>query len=231
MKRFWACWSCVVCCLGAACADAANDPPPVKTPDMNVPWEVLDQRTTAIAKQIMDRPTAQARGPAETFPCTPEQYYWLLDNPDRAVTAWRRLGAKCVSIQRRGPTTFGYADDAGSDVTWEMVHKANGIRIWLAEGKVKPGPLLPIVPVKALIILRATESKTPDGITMIQHHTEAAIHTDSKAAAAATKLMGQSAPRLAEQGLGQLQLFFSALAFYADRHPEKVEMLFKVEKQ
>jgi len=77
--------------------------------------------------------------------------------------------------------------------------------------------------------LRYTEGKSPSGAALVQHHAEVMVHTDSKAAVAVTKLMGQSAPKLAEQGLGQLQLFFSALSCYVDRHPERVDTLFRPE--
>jgi hypothetical protein len=228
MQRTLVRWACVVCCIGAACANAA-DTITTDSPPAAIPTGDLDKRAAALAKQVMDRPTVQANGPIEIFTCTPEQYYWLLDNPDRAVVAWRRLGAKCVSIQRRGPTSFGYVDDAGTNVTWEVVHKAPGIRIWFAEGKVKPSPVLPLVPVKALVMLRCTEGKTAEGALTVQHQSTVVVHTDSKAAAAVTKMMGQSAPKLAEQGLGQLQLFFSALSCYVGRHPERAEMLFGTE--
>jgi hypothetical protein len=219
-------WACLVCCVSASCADAADLP----GKGISIPLASLDERAAALAKQVMDRPTVQARGPAETFICTPQQYYWLLDNPDRAVTAWRRLGAKCVSIERRGPDIFGYVDDAGTNITWEVVHKAPGLRIWFAEGKVKPSAVLPLVPVKALVVLHTKEGKTPEGKTVVHHFSEVAIHTDSVAATTLTKMMGQSAPKLAEQGLGQLQLFFSALSGYVGRHPERIEVLFRPEK-
>lgn len=202
------------------------DPPPPVT----IPWDVLNERATTLAKQMMERPTVQARGPRETFTCTPKQYYWLLDNPDSAVTAWRRLGAKCVSIHRRGPGKFAYTDNSGSEVVWETIHQGPGVRIWFAEGKVKVSSVLPLVPVKALVILRHTEGKTSDGVVYMQHHAEVVIHTDSTAAAGVTRLMGQTAPRLAEQGLAQLQLFFSALSCYVDRHPERIGALFRPEK-
>ncbi|MBM3997392.1 MAG: hypothetical protein FJ303_25075 [Planctomycetes bacterium] len=194
-----------------------------------IPWSELSQRAVVLAKPLVANPTVHAKGPVDTFMCTPVQYCWLLDNPDRAVTAWRRLGAKCVSIQRKGPAAFGYTDDNGSNITWEVVHHAPGVRIWHADGKVKPNAVLPLVPVKALIVLRYTEGKSPSGAALVQHHAEVMVHTDSKAAVAVTKLMGQSAPKLAEQGLGQLQLFFSALSCYVDRHPERVDTLFRPE--
>jgi hypothetical protein len=233
MKRLFVGSVCALWFIQVISASAAGTLPLSKKADagpiVNVPWDDLNERAGALARLMMDRPTVQARGRSETFSCTPEQYYWLLDNPDRAVSAWRRLGAKCVSIQRRGPGKFGYADETGSNVSWETIHQGPGVRIWFAEGKVKPSGVLPLVPVKALVILRYSEQKTADGSLVVQHHAEVVIHTESKAAAAVTKMMGSSAPKLAEQGLGQLQMFFSALSCFVDRHPELVETIFRPE--
>lgn len=230
MKRLLMASICALWLVRAACADTPGvlkktEPAQI----VAIPWSELDDRVTGIAKQMMEKPTLVARGPSETFACMPEQYQWLLDNPDRAVTAWRRLGAKCVTIERRPNGKFGYIDDAGSDVAWEVVHLSPGLRIWFAEGKVKPSAVLPVVPVKAMIILRHSDLKLPNGTTAVQHQSDVVIHTDSKVAATATKLMGQTAPKLAEQGLGQLQLFFGALSCYLERHPERVESLFRSE--
>jgi hypothetical protein len=233
MKRLFLVWVCAVWCIPIIHAQASDAAFPLKKADpsspVRIPWKDLNEKAATISKQMMESPTVQARGPAETFSCTPEQYLWLLDNPDRAVTAWRKLGAKCVSIQRRAAGKFGYVDEAGSEVAWETIHQSPGLRVWYAEGKVKASTVLPLVPVKALVILRHADGKLPDGNVVVQHQTEIVIHTDSKAAAAVTKLMGQTAPRLAEQGLSQLQLFFSALSCYVDRHPEHVDSLFRDE--
>jgi len=94
---------------------------------------------------------------------------------------------------------------------------------------VKPSPVLPLVPVKAMVVLRYNDGKTSDGVVVVHHQADVVIHTDSKAASAVTKMMGKSGPKLAEQGLGQLQLFYSALSAYLDRHPERVETLFRPE--
>jgi hypothetical protein len=232
MQRLLVLSVCVLCCAPAGKASASDPVFPLKKNDTStipIPWQDLSEKAVTLSKSLLEKPTVQARGPAETFSCTPEQYYWLLDNPDRAVLAWRKLGAKCVSIQRRGPNKFGYVDEMGSDIAWETIHQGPGVRIWFAEGKVKASAVLPLVPVKALVVLRHAEGKMPDGNIVVQHQTDLVIHTDSKAAAGVTKLMGQTAPKLAEQGLSQLQLFFSALSCYVDRHPERVETLFPTE--
>jgi hypothetical protein len=233
MKRLNAGWICLLWLVHAVCADTASCQfffkKAAPAPSANIPWQELDERATAAAQQMQDRPTMIAQGTSETFLCTPQQYYWLLDNPDRVVIAWRRLGAKCVNITRRGAGRFGYSDELGSDLSWETIHQSPTTRIWLAEGKVKVSPALPLVPVKALVVMHHTEGKSAEGATIMQHQAEVILHTDSRAASAMAKLMGQNATKVAEQGVGQLQMFFSALSSYVSRHPEQADALFNAD--
>ncbi len=198
-------------------------------PPINLPWKELSEKGRMLAAQVLEKPTLVSKGPSETFPCTPEQYYWLLDNPERCVVAWRRMGAKCASITRRGDGVFGFTDEFGSEVVWETLYQSKEVHVWYAEGKVRPGPVLPMVPVKAIVVLRHKEIKADDGVLKIQHVSDMVLHTDSKVAASVTKMMGQSSQKVAEQGLGQLQLFFSGLSWYLDRHPNQREKLFRVD--
>src|SRR5260370_6362217 len=68
-----------------------------------VPLHLLPPHAREGARKALEKPTLFSRGPAESFVCDPAVYYWFLEHPDRAVTAWRRLGAKCLTItDRRG---------------------------------------------------------------------------------------------------------------------------------
>jgi hypothetical protein len=192
-----------------------------------VPLDHIDERFRAAVRLVLERPTLSGRGPAESFYCQPKQYNWFLDHPDRAVLAWRRLGAKCVSINPLGDGKYGWTDEYGSEVTWETVCSEPGLRIWFAQGKVRPGPVLPLVPVQVVVVLRHSESKTADGAPVIHHQSDLFMHTDSKTAAMMARMLGPSANRLTESGLGQLQLFFSGLSWYLDRHPDQAETLLK----
>src|ERR1051325_5169224 len=119
---------------------------PTSVQSASIPWRNVNEHAAAIAQQMLERPTVFARGAQNTFACMPEQYYWMLENPDRVVIAWRRLGAKCVSITRRSSTRFGYTDEYGSDVSWQTIHQTPDIHIWFAEGKVKGSAAMPMVP-------------------------------------------------------------------------------------
>src|SRR5689334_8303077 len=123
---------------GTACAQEPAAPAWDAAP---VPVDQLPYPVRERVRQILERPTFHAVGPAESFLCNPQQYHWFLDHPDRAVTAWRRLGARCVDIQDRGNGHFGWSDNLGSDVSWSTVYRDASLRVWYAEGSVRTGKL------------------------------------------------------------------------------------------
>jgi hypothetical protein len=191
-----------------------------------VPLDQLPPHVRDGARRALERPTFFSRGPAEVFACDPSLYYWFLDHPDRAVTAWRKLGAKCLNITSRGQGRFGWTDENGSDIVWETVYREPNLRIWYAEGKVRVAALLPLVPVRAVVVLRHAEAPGLEGKARMHHQADLFLRTDSAAASLAAKLLGPSAPRVAEQNLAQLQMFFAGLAWYCHRYPDRAEALF-----
>ncbi len=190
-----------------------------------VPVDRLPYLVREAVRQTLAQPTYHAQGPAECFICDPARYHWFLDHPDRAVVAWRRLGAKCVDIQDRGNGRFGWSDTLGSDISWTTVYRDAHMRVWYAEGKVRPGTLLPFLPVRAVVVLRYAEEYDQTGTSFLRHQAELFLHTDSKTAAVAARLVGVSAPRLGEQYVAQLEMFYSALSWYVSQHPRQAEAL------
>ncbi len=174
---------------------------------------------------VVQSPTLTAHGPSEEFAAS--FYDWLLDHPDRVALAWRRLGVPCVGIVNRGDGAFGWTDGEGSDLRWQTVWRGDGGRIWYAEGQARPGPHLPLVPIRAVAVLRCLKRRDADGRTIVTHDVDVYLQTDSKAAALVMKLLGPAAPRLAEQGAAQLLLFFSGIARHLEAHPEETMSLLR----
>jgi hypothetical protein len=192
----------------------------------SVPLHEVPEKFREGVRVTLEKTTLFSRGTSETFACHPPVYYWLLEHPDRGVVAWRRLGAPCLLISEQGPGRFTWTDEHGSKLEWEAVYHSASERIWYADGKVRPGPMLPLVPVKAVIVLRYCEVAGARGGQMIQHQADMFLYTDSIGAALATKLLGPAAPRMAHQCVTQMQAFFSGLAWYAQRYPDRADGLF-----
>jgi hypothetical protein len=196
-----------------------------------VPMDLIPTAHRGKVSQVLARPTIYTRGPLETFECRPELYRWFLDNPDRTAVAWRRLGAKCLDIERRGKNLFGWTDAQGSDVTWTALHSGPNVRVWFAEGQVKPGTLFPMVPVQCVVVLRHSILKQEKDGALMQHQADVFAFTDSKTATVVTRMLGPSVPKMARQGAGQLQMFFGAMAWYCHENPDRVEVLLRPDKK
>jgi hypothetical protein len=204
---------------------SASDSTPTFAP-ARVPVEDLPGAVRDKVRAVLDQPTLTGRGPTEVFTCQPAMYFWLLDNPDQAANLWRLLGAKCTDIDRDGDTGFCWRDSQGSKVHWDTVLRNTKQRVWYAEGKVNPGLLLPNADVQAVVVLSHTEGTDAAGKPAIRHQIDLYVKTDSRAVAMAAKLFGASSPRVAEQYIGQLEIFFAGLAWYIDQHPQKAEQMF-----
>jgi hypothetical protein len=224
-RRIRVVWLGLVTCAIWAGAATAQEMELQRWTSARLPIDDMPAAVREKVRQVVEHPTLYSHGPTETFPCDPATYRWLLDHPDRAVCAWRKLGAQCVEITDRGGGRFGWTDGKESDVHWDTVYCSDEMRVWQASGQVKGGPLVPTVPFDALIVLRHISGKDEKGRTVVRHQADLILHTDSRSALVATRVLGPTAPKLAEQYVAQLEMFFSALPWYIHRHPERAEEL------
>jgi hypothetical protein len=196
---------------------------PVPSPaSATVPDAVAPAFRDAVAR-VMKAPTVSTRYAEEPFPAHTNVYKWMLDHPDRVSLAWQRLQVACVEITDLGNGKFRWADEAGSELIWQVAGRlADGV-IWYATGKVKPAALLPMVPVRAVVVLRHPAGPaTRSGAGTLQPDVAAYIQTDSRAANAILRMLGPAIPKMAEQGAEQLLYFFSGVAAYLHKHPDQV---------
>lgn len=177
----------------------------------------------AVSK-VVTRTTLTAKYAEPGFATGLELYEWMLDHPDRVSLAWPRLGIACAEITDRGNGKFGWTDEHGSDVTWQAVGKAPGVVVWYATGKVKPAAVVPMVPVKAVAVLKYPNKPTDQpGAVTLSADLSVYVLTDSRAANALLRVLGPGAAKAGEQAAEQLLFFFSGVAAHLHKHPEKTK--------
>ena len=179
---------------------------------------------------MVRQPTIATRATAPDVICTVAMYEWLFDHPDRVSLAWQRLKVTAVPITDAGNGQFAWTDENGSEVVWRTVGKFAEGRVWYATGKVKASPATPAVPVKAVAILTHPQKAAKDGVASFSTSVQLYLLSDSKAAALAMRMMGPSAPKLAEQGAEQFLEFFNGIAEYVQKNPTKADALLAPKK-
>jgi hypothetical protein len=186
--------------------------------------DVVDPAYRDAVVKIARSPTLSTRSGSEEVVCTPQLYDWLLDHPDRVALAWRRMKVPCVDITDLGNGRFWWAED-GNEMSWQVVGRFQDGLVWYATGKVKPSPLAPTVPVKAVAVLLYPKKPAADGSAAIRPFVQVYIHTDSRVANIVLKALGPTAPKMAEQAAEQLLYFFGGVAKQAHAKPDQAEAL------
>jgi hypothetical protein len=196
-------------------------------PSSQLPRELSDLPAAVqlALRRVVQSPTVSAQGPWQAFPGDAAIYLWLLDHPDLAVHMWRQLGAKCLTITRRPDGCFSWSDGQGSEVHWSALVQTPECRVWFAQGTARPTSFLPSVPLRAVVVLHHYQDASESGKLLIHQQADLYFQTDSKTAALVARLLGPSAPRIAEQCITQLEVFFSALAWYLNSHPNQLRTL------
>ena len=184
-----------------------------------VPLEKLDPQLQVKVGQVLQQAPLFVRGPVESFPCRPAVYGQLLDNPDWVIHCWRLLGACKANILRKQDGTFLGKDNLGSEIHWQPLLLEAGRRIWYVEGKGRPAPLMPVVHLKAVVLLRFQTVEGDDGRIGIRHRVDMFAQYDGKAVDLLSKLGGMSVDSAGKKVLDQVGLFYSGMAWYLSEHP------------
>jgi len=187
--------------------------------------EVVEPKFREAVLTVARKPTISTRGFSPDVVTTSAVYDWLLAHPDRVALAWRRMKVPCVEIVDSGNGVFTWADGEGSELTWQTVGRFPDGVIWYATGKVKPSVLTPSIPIRAVVVMHSPKRPGKDSTVIVSPSLQAFLHTDSKAANVVLRMLGPTAPQIAEQGADQLLLFFSGVARYVQAHPEKADAL------
>ena len=193
----------------------------------SIPLEAMSPELAGKVASVLERPTLSARAAPETFNTRHAVYRFLLDHPDQAVRLWRKVGARVSDIDDQGGGHYIWQDGQGSAVRWQIALRGGGLHLWYAEGKVKPGLLLPAQSFRAVAMLKYVEGIDTKGLPAVRHQVHFILRCDSGAIALAARLMGASAPRLAEQYLGQLQAFYGGMAWYLYQDEARGRELFR----
>lgn len=225
------------CAVTAAAAPPSGPPQAMPAPSMNprgaMPGagpnrmnvaDAVDPAFRDAVARVMTKPTLSARGTSDEIVCTAEVYDWLVEHPDRVALAWRRLKVPCVEITDLGNGRFFWTED-GSELAWQTVGRfADGV-VWYATGKVKPAAVGPTVPVRAVVVMSFPKQPAAGGLASVKPVVQAYLHTDSRAANTVLRLLGPTAPKLAQEAAEQLIFFFNGVARHVQKHPDQTDAL------
>jgi hypothetical protein len=79
-------------------------------------------------------------------------------------------------------------------------------------------------------ILTHKQTAAKDGVASFSTSVQMFVYSDSKAANVILRMLGPTAPKVAEQGAEQFLEFFNGMADYVQKNPSKAEALLAPKK-
>ena len=148
----------------------------------DIPWDRLEQGDYDLVRDVVAGATASSEVSRITFRSRKPVFEYLLDHLDFAADVARMLRQGKYRVRRAGD---GYeADDGyGTTGTIRPVFAGPDRRIFYLAGRYDT-PLLPTIPLRAVLLLDAGHAEGPDGATYCDLHVAGHVRFDSRAAEA-----------------------------------------------
>ncbi|MDO5555054.1 MAG: hypothetical protein Q4G68_14970 [Planctomycetia bacterium] len=126
-----------------------------------IPWNSLSSREREQVESVLNERPIYRRLPMAGGYCNPELFDLVLCNPEIVVSFWDVLGYPGMSLQRTGPWSWHFEEQAGTLGDMELLYHDNDLLLLWARGRYKgPGVTTEIVGDILLILqIRYTEDQ------------------------------------------------------------------------
>ena len=137
------------------------------------------QHRDAVAEVIRDH-HFHRKGDAESFPCSPDLYMTLVNEPVLTLALWQDLAQTPAWLRQIGPARFEGNDGSGATAVWEYVLRSPQMHVMLCS-LTYTGPRQHIrLEGRVLLAVRSEYSKDAKSAPWVRHTIEIFVKIDSK---------------------------------------------------
>jgi hypothetical protein len=94
--------------------------------------EIAPQHRDSVA-DVVTSPSFHRQGSPDTFPCNPQLYLSLLNEPALTLALWKDLSTSPARLKQVGPDRYQGTDGAGTSATWEFVYRSPRLHVLLCD--------------------------------------------------------------------------------------------------
>lgn len=171
--------------------------------------------------EIVESYTIHKQGKPEAFPCNPQLYLALLNEPALTLSLWKDLSNAPVQLQHVGPNQYVGDDGMGTTATWEFIHRSSKQHVLFCNlTHVRPNSQAKLEG-RIVLVVRSdyfkarTEAEPP----VVQHDVEAFVKVDSKGWRVLAKTARPILEKVLEQQVQEAGWFVSLMGRLVSQHP------------
>jgi hypothetical protein len=180
--------------------------------------QIAPPHRDSVAEVIRDH-SFHRQGAPDTFPCHPQVYLSLLNEPALTLALWQDLSASPARLRQVGPHRYEGTDGAGTTASWEFVYRSPRLHILLCDLHYAGPRGNTRLEGRIVLIVRSGFFKEVNGERWIQHDIEAFVKIDSKGWNAVAKTVRPLIEKLLEDQVQEAGWFVSLMGRLVEDYP------------
>lgn len=141
--------------------------------------QIAPEYREPISEVIRDH-TFHRQGAAESFPCDPDLYMSLVNEPAITLALWKDLAESPVRIKRLTVNRYQGDDGSGSSATWDFVLRTPQLHVVIAKVSYISPRGNAQIDARVVLVLHSGFYREVNKEPYVQHDVEAFVKVDSK---------------------------------------------------
>jgi hypothetical protein len=158
-------------------------------------------------------------GETDSFPCAPNLYLSLLNEPLVPLTLWKDLSTSPVQLQKIGPNRYQGTDGSGASAVWDFVLRSPRLHVLLAYFNYVSPHGTARVDARILLVVRSSYAVDGSKEPWVQHDVEAFVKVDSKGWKTLARTVRPAVEKLLEEQVREAGHFISLMSRLVVTYP------------
>jgi len=212
--------------FGFAVASGA-EPTPVRgglgtrhiDPAQVLPLDRIAPEHRESVSEVIREHTFHRLGETDSFPCAPNLYLSLLNEPLVPLSLWKDLSTSPVELQKIGPNRYQGTDGSGASAVWDFVLRSPRLHVLLAYFSYVSPHGAARVEARILLVVRSNYAVDASKEPWVQHDVEAFVKVDSKGWKALARTVRPVVEKVLEEQVREAGQFVSLMSRLVVTYP------------
>jgi hypothetical protein len=189
-------------------------------PAQIVPLEKIALAHREAVSEVIASHTLHRQGAVDTFPCNPQLYLSLLNEPLLTLALWKDLSTSPAQLQQIGPDRYQGTDGAGTTASWEYVYRSPKLHVLLCNLDYQGGPRGNArLEGRIVLIVRTEYFRKAASEHWIRHDIEAFVKVDSKGWRTVARTIRPLIEKVLEDQVQEAGWFISLMGRLVELYP------------
>lgn len=180
--------------------------------------EIAPQHRESIV-EVINSHTFHRQGAPDTFPCNPQLYLSLLNEPALTLALWKDLSTSPAKLRQVGPDRYEGTDGAGATAAWEFVYRSPRLHVLLCDLDYVGPRGNTHLNGRIVLIIHTDYYRKGQSEPWVKHDVEAYVKIDSRGWRTVAKTVRPIIEKLLEDQVQEAGWFVSLMGRLVELYP------------